>query len=125
MSIPRTRGRSCTISTWPWRPARRSPWWGAPGSGKTTLASLLPRFYDPSAGKILIDGIDTRELTLASLRAQISLVTQDVVLFNDTIANNIAYGRGSAGNPGGTGAGGGGGPCPRVHPGDCPRASTP
>ena len=69
---------------------------GRSGSGKTTLASLLPRFYDPSAGQILIDGIDIRDLTLASLRAQISLVTQDVVLFNDTIANNIAYGRGSA-----------------------------
>ena len=69
---------------------------GRSGSGKTTLASLLPRFYDPSAGQILIDDIDTRDLTLASLRAQISLVTQDVVLFNDTIANNIAYARGSA-----------------------------
>lgn len=68
---------------------------GRSGSGKTTLASLLPRFYDPSAGQILIDGIDTRELTLASLRAQISLVTQDVVLFNDTVANNIAYGHGT------------------------------
>jgi ATP-binding cassette, subfamily B, bacterial MsbA len=67
---------------------------GRSGSGKTTLASLLPRFYDPSAGQILIDGIDIRHLTLASLRAQISLVTQDVVLFNDSIANNIAYGRG-------------------------------
>ncbi len=67
---------------------------GRSGSGKTTLASLLPRFYDPSAGQILIDGIDIRHLTLASLRAQISLVTQDVVLFNASIANNIAYGRG-------------------------------
>jgi subfamily B ATP-binding cassette protein MsbA len=67
---------------------------GRSGSGKSTLASLLPRFYDPSAGQILIDGLDSRELTLASLRAQISLVTQDVVLFNDTIANNIAYARG-------------------------------
>jgi subfamily B ATP-binding cassette protein MsbA len=67
---------------------------GRSGSGKTTLASLLPRFYDPSAGQILIDGIDTRDLALGSLRAQISLVTQDVVLFNDTIANNIAYARG-------------------------------
>jgi subfamily B ATP-binding cassette protein MsbA len=67
---------------------------GRSGSGKTTLASLLPRFYDQSEGQILIDGIDTRELTLASLRAQISLVTQDVVLFNDTVARNIAYGRG-------------------------------
>ncbi|AGA92048.1 lipid A export permease/ATP-binding protein MsbA [Thioflavicoccus mobilis 8321] len=66
---------------------------GRSGSGKTTIASLLPRFYDPSAGQILIDGIEVRELTLKSLRAQISLVGQDVVLFNDTVANNIAYGR--------------------------------
>ncbi|MCF8015199.1 MAG: lipid A export permease/ATP-binding protein MsbA [Chromatiaceae bacterium] len=65
---------------------------GRSGSGKSTIASLLPRFYDPTEGHILIDGVDTRELTLASLRAQISLVTQDVVLFNDTLANNIAYG---------------------------------
>ena len=65
---------------------------GRSGSGKSTLASLLPRFYDPLAGEILIDGIPTHDLTLASLRAQISLVTQEVVLFNDSIRNNIAYG---------------------------------
>ena len=65
---------------------------GRSGSGKSTLASLLPRFYDPLAGEILIDGIPTQDLTLASLRAQISLVTQEVVLFNDSIRNNIAYG---------------------------------
>jgi subfamily B ATP-binding cassette protein MsbA len=65
---------------------------GRSGSGKTTLVSLLPRFYDPRAGQILIDGIDLRDLTLKSLRAQMSLVTQDIVLFNDTVANNIAYG---------------------------------
>ena len=65
---------------------------GRSGSGKSTLANLLPRFYDPEAGDILIDGVSSRDLTLASLRAQISLVTQDVVLFNDTIRNNIAYG---------------------------------
>ena len=66
---------------------------GRSGSGKTTVASLLPRFYDPTAGEILIDGIPIRDLTLASLREQIALVSQDVVLFNDSIANNIAYGR--------------------------------
>lgn len=66
---------------------------GRSGSGKSTIANLLPRFYDPVEGEILIDGIPVRELTLASLRAQISLVSQDVVLFNDSIANNIAYGR--------------------------------
>lgn len=66
---------------------------GRSGSGKTTIASLLPRFYDASVGEVLIDGIEVRELTLKSLRAQISLVSQDVVLFDDTVANNIAYGR--------------------------------
>ena len=65
---------------------------GRSGSGKTTLANLLLRFYDPQQGEIRLDGIPLRDLTLASLRAQISLVTQDVVLFNDTIAHNIAYG---------------------------------
>lgn len=65
---------------------------GRSGSGKSTIASLLPRFYDPNAGEILIDGVPIRELSLKSLREQISLVTQDVVLFNDSIANNIAYG---------------------------------
>jgi subfamily B ATP-binding cassette protein MsbA len=66
---------------------------GRSGSGKTTLVSLLPRFYDATEGQILIDDVDVRELTLKSLRDQISLVTQDVVLFNDTVASNIAYGR--------------------------------
>ncbi len=65
---------------------------GSSGSGKSTLVSLLPRFYSPSAGRILIDGIDTQSATLASLRANISLVSQDVVLFNDSVAANIAYG---------------------------------
>ncbi|MBK1641355.1 lipid A export permease/ATP-binding protein MsbA [Chromatium okenii] len=65
---------------------------GRSGSGKSTIASLLPRFYDASAGEILLDNIPIRELTLASLRAQISLVSQEVVLFNDSIANNIGYG---------------------------------
>lgn len=65
---------------------------GRSGSGKSTVASLLPRFYDATSGEIFIDEIPIRELTLASLRAQISLVSQEVVLFNDSIANNIAYG---------------------------------
>ena len=67
---------------------------GRSGSGKTTLASLLPRFYDATHGQVLVDGTDVRELTLRSLRSQISVVTQDVVLFNDTVARNIAYARG-------------------------------
>ena len=66
---------------------------GRSGSGKTTLVGLLPRFYDLNDGSILIDGVDTRELSLQSLRDQISLVSQHITLFNDTIANNIAYGR--------------------------------
>ncbi len=66
---------------------------GHSGSGKTTLVSLLPRFYNPSSGRILIDGIDVMDLQLADLRRQISLVNQQVILFNDSIANNISYGR--------------------------------
>jgi len=65
---------------------------GASGSGKTTLASLLPRFHAPTGGRILIDGIDIQDMTLASLRAQIAIVSQETLLFNDTIAANIAYG---------------------------------
>ena len=65
---------------------------GGSGTGKTTLLSLLPRFYDPVSGAISINGRDLREFTLASLRRQIGLVTQDTVLFNDTVAANIAYG---------------------------------
>jgi subfamily B ATP-binding cassette protein MsbA len=66
---------------------------GASGSGKSTLANLVPRFYAPTAGRILLDGEDITELSLASLRANIALVSQEVVLFNDTIAANIAYGQ--------------------------------
>jgi subfamily B ATP-binding cassette protein MsbA len=66
---------------------------GASGSGKTTLVNLLPRFYHPVAGHIFLDGHDIQSLTLESLRANIALVSQDVVLFNDTIRANIAYGR--------------------------------
>ncbi|HZT80740.1 MAG TPA: ABC transporter ATP-binding protein [Gemmataceae bacterium] len=65
---------------------------GKNGSGKTTLMGLLPRFYDPDHGSVLIDGLDLRGLNLRSLRQQIGLVTQDPILFEDTIYNNIAYG---------------------------------
>jgi subfamily B ATP-binding cassette protein MsbA len=65
---------------------------GLSGSGKTTLANLVPRFYHPSAGRITIDGHDIETITLSSLRANIGLVSQDVILFNDTVAANIAYG---------------------------------
>jgi ATP-binding cassette, subfamily B, bacterial MsbA len=70
---------------------------GLSGSGKTTLTNLLMRFFDPSSGQVLIDGIDIRDLKIESLRAQLSLVSQEVVLFNDTIRNNIAYGRADVG----------------------------
>jgi subfamily B ATP-binding cassette protein MsbA len=65
---------------------------GRSGAGKTTLVNLLPRFYDVTSGAIAIDGHDVRDVTLASLRAQIGMVTQETVLFDDTIAANIAYG---------------------------------
>ncbi|HVB39094.1 MAG TPA: ABC transporter transmembrane domain-containing protein [Vicinamibacterales bacterium] len=65
---------------------------GKSGAGKTTLVNLLPRFYDVTDGAILIDGLDIRQVTLTSLRAQIGMVTQETVLFDDTVANNIAYG---------------------------------
>jgi len=65
---------------------------GRSGAGKTTLANLVPRFMDATDGRILIDGNDVRGLTQASLRSQIALVTQEVILFNDTVLNNIAYG---------------------------------
>ena len=65
---------------------------GRSGSGKSTLVGLLPRFYDVTAGRVLLDGHDVREYGLVDLRRQMSLVSQDVVLFNDTIAANIAFG---------------------------------
>ncbi|MEI7613163.1 MAG: lipid A export permease/ATP-binding protein MsbA [Betaproteobacteria bacterium] len=65
---------------------------GTSGGGKTTLANVIPRFYNPTSGRILIDGHDAQDVTLSSLRAQIAIVSQDVVLFNDTVAANIAYG---------------------------------
>jgi ATP-binding cassette, subfamily B, bacterial MsbA len=64
---------------------------GKSGSGKSTLVSLLPRFYDPSRGAVLLDGVDVREYLLTDLRRQVSVVSQDVVLFDDTIRNNIAF----------------------------------
>jgi ATP-binding cassette, subfamily B, bacterial MsbA len=64
---------------------------GPSGSGKTTLVGLVPRFYDAQAGSVLLDGVDVREYRLTNLRSQVSLVSQDVVLFNDTIRNNIAF----------------------------------
>ena len=65
---------------------------GASGAGKSTLVDLIPRFYAPTAGRILFDGIDSREITISSLRSLTGIVSQDTVLFNDTVRSNIAYG---------------------------------
>ena len=69
---------------------------GSSGAGKTSLANLLPRFYDVSAGRITIDGVDIRDLRLHSLRDKIAMVTQDVILFNETVRTNISYGNSDA-----------------------------
>ncbi len=69
---------------------------GPSGGGKTTLANLLPRFYDPTLGRVLIDGVDIRSVSLPSLRGQIGLVTQETVLFNDTVRANVAVGNEAA-----------------------------
>lgn len=69
---------------------------GMSGGGKTSLVNLIPRFYDPTKGRILFDNIDIRSASLVSLRRQIAMVTQDTILFNDTIRNNIAYGKPNA-----------------------------
>jgi subfamily B ATP-binding cassette protein MsbA len=69
---------------------------GMSGAGKSTLADLIPRFHDVTSGRITIDGADIRDYTLASLRAQIGIVTQETILFNETVANNIAYGKSGA-----------------------------
>lgn len=69
---------------------------GPTGVGKSTMASLIPRFYDPDSGTILVDGIDIRKITLSSLRGQISFVSQDIFLFNGTVKDNILYGRQNA-----------------------------
>ena len=68
---------------------------GPSGVGKTSLVNLLPRFYDASEGDVLIDGVNVRDVTVKSLRDQIGIVTQETILFNDTISANIAYGRSS------------------------------
>jgi subfamily B ATP-binding cassette protein MsbA len=66
---------------------------GSSGAGKTTLVNLLPRFYPVTSGSLRVDGVDVREVTLRSLREQMAIVTQETILFNDTVWNNICYGR--------------------------------
>jgi len=85
---PVLRGLDLTVS-----PGEMLAIVGASGAGKSTLVNLLPRFYDVDSGRILIDGHDVRDLRLQSLRGLIGYVTQEVVLFNDSVRNNIAYGR--------------------------------
>jgi len=85
---PVLRGIDLTI-----RPGEIVALVGPSGAGKTTLVNLLPRFFDPDQGRVAIDGIDLRDLRLKSLRRLIGIVTQETVLFNDTVRNNIAYGR--------------------------------
>jgi subfamily B ATP-binding cassette protein MsbA len=75
------------------QPGQRVAFVGRSGAGKSTVFNLLPRLYDPTAGRILMDGIDTRELTLASLRDQLAVVSQDSVLLTGTVAQNIGFGR--------------------------------
>jgi subfamily B ATP-binding cassette protein MsbA len=64
---------------------------GPSGAGKSTLVDLIPRFHDPTSGRLLLDGVDAREYTLAAVRALVGVVSQDTVLFNDTVRSNIAY----------------------------------
>ena len=94
---------------------------GLSGAGKTTLVNLIPRFYDVTGGAILVDGVDIRDVTIASLRAQIGMVTQDTVLFDDTVGANIAYG-----SPARRRSGSRRRPAPRTHTSSwrrCPRAT--
>src|SRR5205085_3848202 len=69
---------------------------GSSGAGKSTLADLVPRFHDVTAGEVLIDGVNIRQYSLKSIRSQMGIVTQEPILFNDTIANNIALGMDNA-----------------------------
>ena len=88
-----SRGKFCATSIWKCGRGEVVAVVGSSGAGKSTLVHLIPRFFDVTAGRLLIDGRDVRDTTLASLRSQIGVVTQETVLFNDTLRNNIAYGQ--------------------------------
>jgi ATP-binding cassette, subfamily B, bacterial len=75
------------------RPGEVAAFVGPSGAGKTTITQLVPRFYDPQAGRVLVDGLDVRNVTLDSLRRNIGIVTQETYLFHDTVANNLRYGK--------------------------------
>ena len=96
---------------------------GPNGCGKTTLVQLLPRFYDPTKGRITIDGVDIRDVRLRDLRSRFGIVSQETLLFNDTVANNIAQGMPGR-EPGGDRGGRPQGPRPRVHHREAPRTAT-
>ena len=85
--------RSCATSNCGSNRASMVALVGSSGAGKSTLTNLLLRFYDPTQGAIRIGGVDLRTLALRDIRSQIAVVTQEVILFNDTIRQNIAYGR--------------------------------
>ena len=88
-----TPSRRWTASTSIFPPGRKIALVGPSGAGKSTLFNLLLRFYDPDGGSIAIDGQDIHDVTLASLRAAIALVTQEAILFDESVADNIALGR--------------------------------
>ena len=93
-STPALRGVSLTVKA-----GERIAFVGPSGAGKTTLVNLIPRFYDPQRGEILLNGKPLKEYSLASLRRSVSMVSQDAFLFDMTIAENIAYGRDLSSEP--------------------------
>ena len=92
LAYPNTKRPALNRISFSVKPGERLALVGRSGGGKTSLINLLPRFYELQQGQVLLDGLDMRDLALADLRQQFSLVSQDVILFNDTVFNNIAYG---------------------------------
>ncbi|MBZ4201135.1 MAG: lipid A export permease/ATP-binding protein MsbA [Methylotenera sp.] len=92
LAYPNTKRPALNQISFTIKPGERLALVGRSGGGKTSLINLLPRFYELQQGQVLLDGLDMRDLALADLRQQFSLVSQDVILFNDTVFNNIAYG---------------------------------